>query len=178
MFTNLVIQMLKLNRKLEYAVIALKHMKGKAPGQLTTAKEISEVYHTPFDATARVLQIMTQKGLLKSEQGVQGGYIIVRDLQRTSLFDLVEYVLGPVEMAKCFQGGCEIESSCNIKSPVMFLRTRLIDFYKGLTLWDLLDSSARIPAHTMTSHKPKPIKFIESKQALAISDLTTARRDD
>lgn len=133
--------MVKLNRKLEYAVIALKHMKGKQPGQLTSAKEICDLYGAPFDATARSLQMMTQKHLLKSEQGVQGGYQIVKDLGKVTLYDLIEMILGPVEMAKCFQEGgqCELIGSCNIKSPILNLRTRLMRFYQSISIHDLLE---------------------------------------
>lgn len=136
----------KINRKLEYALIALKHMRTKQPGELTTAKEVCSLYTTPFDATARVLQIMAQKGLLKSEQGAHGGYLILRDLTKVNLYDLIESILGPIEMAKCLQlepgqnSTCEIFDTCNIVSPIHILNKRLVDFYQGVTLGELFDS--------------------------------------
>ena len=42
----------KVNRKIEYALMALKFMSGKMPGQLTQVKEICEKTGSPFDATA------------------------------------------------------------------------------------------------------------------------------
>ena len=60
--------MFKINRKIEYALIALKHMSAKSPGQLTSAKEVCDIYSTPFDPTSRVLQIMTQHEVLHAEQ--------------------------------------------------------------------------------------------------------------
>ena len=79
----------KINRKVEYALIALKHMRGKAPGELTSAKEISSIYGSPFDVTARVMQVLTQKNILRSEQGAHGGYQITKDLNRVSVYDLM-----------------------------------------------------------------------------------------
>lgn len=64
--------MFKINRKIEYALIALKHMSHKKPGQLTSAKEICDIYRTPFDPTSRVLQILSQNGILQAEQGARG----------------------------------------------------------------------------------------------------------
>ena len=136
--------MAKLNRKIEYALIALKYMKGKAPGQLTAAKEICDVHGAPFDATARVLQQMAQKGILLSEHGAHGGYQLIKGLDRISVFDLIEMISGPVGLAKCLQinsGECEIQKTCNIRSPVNYLNNRLSEFYRNISVAELLDMS-------------------------------------
>lgn len=143
--------MFKINRKLEYALIALKHMHGKHPGELTTAKEICDIYKCPFDATARVLQAMTHHGLLRSEQGAHGGYQIQRDLGRVSFLDLVEMVAGSLHFANCLyedESHCELVPTCNIISPITRLNERLKEFYKGLSLRGLLETpggTSRVP---------------------------------
>ncbi|MBX9769541.1 MAG: Rrf2 family transcriptional regulator [Bdellovibrionales bacterium] len=143
--------MIKLNRKLEYATIALKHMKDKYPGQLTSAKEVSETYSLPFDVTAKTLQVMAKHGLLKSVQGPEGGYQIVKDLMKVSLLDLIQIIEGPIDFAKCLgPSGCEIDSTCNIKSSMSLLKSKLFELYRGLSLWDLLTPNAtqtRTPAN-------------------------------
>ncbi len=130
----------KMNRKLEYSLMALKHMSLKRPGELTSAKEVSESYAAPFDATARVLQMMAQKGILRSEQGAQGGYQITRDLGKVSLQDLIETIQGPTRIAKCIgkDEPCEMQSSCNIVSPMLTLNQKLNEFYQNVSLKDLL----------------------------------------
>jgi Rrf2 family transcriptional regulator, nitric oxide-sensitive transcriptional repressor len=134
----------KINRKVEYALIALKHMRAKAPGELSSVKELTLYYGCPFEMTSRVLQRLAQKGFLRSEQGAHGGYQIVRDLSRVSLHDLMVAILGPMAVAKCLHGaepesGCEIRGTCNIVSPVQTLSRRLIEFYQNLTVAELLD---------------------------------------
>ncbi len=115
-------------------------MSRKRPGELTSAKEIAEKYQSPFDATARVMQLMAQSGILKSEQGAQGGYQITKDLSRISLQDLIHVVQGPTSIAKCLgeKEPCEMQGSCNIVSPVHILNSKLAEFYKNLTLKELL----------------------------------------
>jgi Rrf2 family protein len=136
----------KINRKVEYALIGLKHMRGKAPGQLTTANELTLHYGTPFDATSRVLQVLVQKGVLRSEQGAHGGYMITKDLSRVSFHELSEMILGPLAVARCLhedgESGCEIRETCNIISPVQTLNRRLNEFYRSLSVADLLESTA------------------------------------
>ncbi len=130
----------KVNRKLEYSLMALKHMAQKRPGELTTAKEVAESYSAPFDATARVMQKMAQRGLLKSEQGAMGGYQITKDLNRVTLLDLLNWVQGPTQITKCLHKNepCEIQPVCNIKNPMTQLNHRLNDFYKSVTVQELI----------------------------------------
>ncbi len=131
----------KIHRKVEYALIALRHMKKKEPGQLTTVKEICRSYGCSFDATSRVLQMMVQKGLLKSEQGAQGGYLIQKDLRKVSLLDLIEYVVGPISVVKCLdpgKGDCDMENKCNVIAPLAYLNDQIIQFYRGINIDDML----------------------------------------
>jgi len=131
----------KIHRKVEYALISLRHMKQKEPGQLTTVKEICRSYGCSFDATSRVLQMMVQKGLLKSEQGAQGGYLIQKDLRKVSLHDLIEYVIGPISVVKCLDSGkgeCDMENRCNVIAPLAYLNDQIIQFYKGISIDTML----------------------------------------
>lgn len=131
----------RLNRKVEYALMALKVMAQKRAGELTSAKEIVEQTGCPFDATARVLQQLASKGVLRSEQGAHGGYVLVRDLTRVSYFELNEIILGKLALARCLEedkGGCDLKDRCNIISPVSVLNRKMIEFYQDLSVGDLL----------------------------------------
>lgn len=130
----------RLNRKVEYALMALKLMAERRPGELTSAKDVVDFTGSPFDATARVLQKMAQHGILKSEQGAHGGYVLVRDLSRVSLHELNELILGRVTAAKCLQGGgdCELKGRCNIHSPISLLNRKQEEFYRNIKLGELL----------------------------------------
>lgn len=129
-----------MGRKLEYSLMALKRMSQKKNGELTSAKEVADSYHAPFDATARVLQQMAQKGFVKSEQGAHGGYKISRDLSEVTLQDLIDVIQGHSPIAKCIgdEEPCELQGSCNIISPIAILDKKLSDFYRGISLKELL----------------------------------------
>jgi len=119
--------------------MALKIMAQKRPGELTSTKEVVEKTGCPFDPTARVLQTMAQHGILTSEHGAHGGYVLVRDLARFSFFDLAEMILGPMGLAKCLQNEeCDLQPTCNIVSPLTLLNRKLTEFYRGVMVGDLL----------------------------------------
>jgi Rrf2 family protein len=151
--------MFKLNRKVEYALIALKHMVHKRPGELTTAKEIADTYGCSFDTIARVLQIMAQKNWLQSSHGSTGGYLIVKDLGKVSFYDLSEALLGPMKLVRCISASCKIKSSCNIVSPVQNLNQHLIELYQDLSVHQLLleeTNSIKKPTRTSSIHDKTP----------------------
>lgn len=144
----------RVHRKLEYALIALQYMSKKDPGELTTVKELCQKYKTPFDAMARVLQQMVQGRLLKSEQGAYGGYLILKNLAETSVLELIEKVVGPVEVARCLNeqpedSTCELRESCTIMLPLVHLNQRLMEFYKNINIDELLKTAEKSePAQT------------------------------
>lgn len=132
----------KINRKVEYALMALKVMSGKGQGELTTAKEVAQVTGCPFDATARVMQQMSAQGLLKSEQGAHGGYQIMRDLAKVSVHDLAEMIVGPTHLVKCLhedeESPCDLIDKCNMQSPLTELNRKVKEFYRSVSLKDVL----------------------------------------
>mgnify|MGYP001570940482 FL=1 len=135
--------MFKINRKIEYALISLKYMSAKSPGHLTSAKEICDIYHTPFDPTSRVLQIMTQHHVLKAEQGAKGGYQIIKNLSKFTLKELSDMLIGPIEIASCFHGDyseCYMSPMCHIIAPMLNLNENIKKLFDTIVIADLIDS--------------------------------------
>ena len=141
--------MLKVNRKVEYGLVALKHMMRKPKGQLTSVREICDNYGTPFDPVAHVLRILNAEGLVQSEQGAHGGYRLQDAAGTTSLAKLIEIIEGPMAFTECMREEdcrCTMIERCNIISPMQTLNDRLQDFLKSITLQDLLSTESPIAA--------------------------------
>ncbi len=149
--------MFKMNRKIEYALIALKHMSRKRPGEISTAKEISDTYGCSFDTIARILQVLAHNGWLHSTQGVSGGYIIIKDLAKVTFYDLSVLILGPLKLVRCLSSSCHIKQKCNIVSPVQNLNDQLMAFYQSLTVHSLIVENQR-PAPSTSIELNVPLK--------------------
>ncbi len=130
----------KMSKKMEYALMALRIICEKPDGVLTSAKEVSDRMHIPFEVTARVLQALSSRGLLKAEYGVAGGYSLARPLSEISIHDLNEMLEGHVVLTKCLgqDEPCEISGTCNITSPISNLNSKVQDFYKSISLQEVL----------------------------------------
>lgn len=129
-----------MNKKMEYALMALRIISQRPSGVLTSAKEVSDQMHIPFEVTARVLQALSSRGLLKAEYGVSGGYFLARPLSEVSVHDLTEMLEGHTDLTKCLGSDevCEISGTCNIVSPVSTLNKKVKEFYKSVSLHEVL----------------------------------------
>lgn len=130
--------MIKINRKVEYALMVLKLMKDKDIQELTTAREVCDRFQSPFDTTAKVMQQMNSAGILHSIKGVKGGYTLARDLNTISYMDLAELIEGKSFMMDCHEGPCDLYHKCNISQPIKRLNDYIINIFNSLTLNELL----------------------------------------
>lgn len=124
--------MLKLGRKVEYALISLYHLDSLAEGELVASREIGERYKVPQDVLGKVLQALNRAELIVSVQGAKGGYLLKQPLAEIALGDVVEAVEGPVNLAKCTcrtpERVCPQQACCNIRDRVHQLQSALNGF--------------------------------------------------
>lgn len=151
--------------------MALKFMADKAKAHdsllvdhtLTSAREICDQFNTPFDTTAKVMQVMNNHDLLKSTKGIKGGYTLNRELSTVTYMDLVRMIEGKVQGRVCVsdKGTCELFSKCNIITPVVVLNRKLNLFLENLSLEELLKGSDFNP---LSPHTPTDFKSWEATQ--------------
>ena len=134
--------MIRISRDIEYALIALKALHLARPGELTSVRAICATHNLPFDATSHVLQRLKRAEVVRSEQGVHGGYQLIRDLSKLTLMELLEIVGASTNLMGCMENpcGCELVSTCNIISPLVLLSQRLTEFYRDITVKELFEA--------------------------------------
>ncbi len=65
--------MLKLTKKADYALMAMKHLAENADRGARSAKDVADSYGIPPEALAKILQRLAKAGLLHSQHGTNGG---------------------------------------------------------------------------------------------------------
>ena len=65
--------MLRLSKKTDYALMAMKHLASDPRRQAASAREIAETYDIPIELMAKVLTRLARSGLLTSHQGESRG---------------------------------------------------------------------------------------------------------
>lgn len=108
--------------------------------EVTSSREISEHYGTPFDTTAKIMQALVNGDILKSSQGVKGGYTLNKNLKEINFIELTEIIEKKKFEFSCEgpSGLCDLFSVCNIKSPLQSINMNLKKYFEGISLHELL----------------------------------------
>src|SRR5438128_4159464 len=93
--------MLRLSKKADYALIAMKHLAVRGDRASSSAREIAEQFDIPIELMAKVLQRLVRRGLLASHQGTRGGYQLARGPSDISVADVIQAIEGPVTVTAC-----------------------------------------------------------------------------
>jgi len=93
--------MLRLSKKADYALIAMKHLALRPDQAASSAREIAEQYDIPIELMAKVLQRLAREGLVASHQGTRGGYQLSRPPAAISVADVIQAIDGPLTVTAC-----------------------------------------------------------------------------
>jgi len=138
--------MIKLNRTTEYGLVALRHISLKHatdPGAMTSAREVADHYGLPFEITAKTMQRLKELGLISSEYGARGGYVLRRSLDDISLAEFLTLMEGKRSLVACTpghaggHGGCEYQPKCKIRGMMADLNLRMRGFLSNIKLSEL-----------------------------------------
>lgn len=137
--------MLRLSKKADYALMAMKHLAVRGDRGSSSAREIAELYNIPIELMAKVLQRLVRRGLLASTQGTRGGYQLARTPSQISVADVIQAIDGPVTVTACStdEGSqCEQYSKCNVRDPLWRVREKILTALGECTIAEL---SADVP---------------------------------
>ena len=131
--------MLRLSKKADYALMAMKHLALRGDRGSSSAREIAEQYDIPVELMAKVLQRLVRRGLLASQQGTRGGYHLARGPALISVAHVIEAIDGPVTVTACStdEGTCDQYAKCNVRDPLWRVRERILSALGECTIAEL-----------------------------------------
>jgi len=110
--------MIQLTKKADYAIVVMAHLARFADLPTATAREVADATRLPSPMVAKILKILTRKGLLKSSQGIKGGYQLSRSASDITVAQVIEALEGPLAMTECTVGPpgiCRTEHWCSVR---------------------------------------------------------------
>jgi Rrf2 family protein len=135
--------MLKLSKKVEYALMAAKFMALKNSSGYSSAKEISENYQIPYQLVAKVLNNLVKSDIAISAKGVNGGFSLSRKADHISLLDIIKAVENDFKIVDCMQtnsssADCSNFDCCKIKDPLAEIQRKIDKVFVETSLAQIL----------------------------------------
>ena len=133
--------MLRLTKKADYGLMALKYLAEQTDGSAHSAKDIAEAYHIPPQLLAKILQTLARAGMLVSHAGTNGGYALSRSAAEMTAFEVIRAIDGPLFITSCItiHGTCDLAGHCTIKEPLRKVNDSIKDMLSNLRIADLID---------------------------------------
>jgi Rrf2 family protein len=125
--------------KTDYGLIALKHIASQEGNGLVNAKELAARFNLPPNLLAKILQSLSQSGIIAAQKGSGGGYRMMRKPEDVTLTEVFESIEGPVHMVMCtsVEGNCSVEHKCTVKNGLVNLERKFAEFFDSITLADI-----------------------------------------
>ncbi len=100
---------MKISRKADYALRAVLYIAKQPAEKRNSINAIAESETVPRDFLAKILKELTRSEILKSYQGVHGGYQLSKAPNHVSVLDVIEAMDGPLGLNLCVRGedGCD-----------------------------------------------------------------------
>lgn len=145
--------MLKLTKKADYGLIAMKHLAERAlsPAVLSqeaaaacSAKDLADSYGLPQEALAKILQKLARAGLLVSQFGTNGGYVLARNPRTITAYEVIQAIEGPLFVTSCVsvRGECDQSAKCTVREPLRKLSQSIEDVLNRITIYEMATDQA------------------------------------
>jgi len=131
-----------LTRDTDYAVRAIIYM-AQDSDQATSVAELVDNLSIPRAFSRRILQILSQAGILRSAKGKGGGFVINRPLKKITLCDIVEAFQGKFSAVRCRlkKDICPNIRTCPLRGRMKRIETMMIREMRAITIGELTGSS-------------------------------------
>jgi Rrf2 family protein len=142
--------MLKLTKKADYGLMAMKHLAEHAHEGACSAKDVAESYGIPPEALAKILQRLARAGLLHSQQGMNGGYTLARDAHEISAYEVIRAIDGPLFITACItvRGECDQTQRCTIREPLRKVNESIEAVLKRIKIAEMTEVSEATSAES------------------------------
>ena len=141
------------SKKCEYGLRAVLYLAARNDTDSINSEEISSKLNIPKEFISKILQSLTESGLISSKKGKNGGFSLAKDPSKIRLIDIVSAIDGMDMFNNCVLGfpHCSPDHPCPLHEKWGALRTNAYNMLTDETLDKLKEKTLR------------KIEFIENK---------------
>ena len=132
------------SKKCEYAIQAILLMAASESDCVCPAEDISNKLNIPKEFISKILQSLTESGMIESKKGKSGGFKLAKHPSKIRLIDIVEAIDGLDSFNSCVLGfpNCSHQNPCPVHDKWGILREKAyemlseenLEHFKEITL--------------------------------------------
>jgi Rrf2 family transcriptional regulator, cysteine metabolism repressor len=132
-----------LSQRTQYGVRAVLELAKRNGSGPVKASKIASTQSIPVRFLENILGQLRQAGIVESQRGKEGGYMLARPAADVSVGEVVRLVQGPVSMIECADVSssrqCSLRSGCVLLPMWERAHNAMMDVYDGTTFADLVE---------------------------------------
>ena len=130
---------MKLTTKTRYGIKAMYYLaQCDSPGPLSL-NNIAENIQVTKPYLEKILSILKKGNLVKTSQGVKGGYSLAHEPSKTNLSKIIDVLEGQVLNVKCVK---DCNNDCPNRSVFSFIYNKIDFALKDITLEDIANTAS------------------------------------
>lgn len=131
---------MKFTKATEYAILAVTYLAEKSGKEPVDLDEIAKKRKIPKSFLAKIAQILTRAGIVRSHRGLKGGFSLARPANSITVRRIIEEVEGPIALEKCIANPRECFQSrgCALTKIWKKAQDKLVEVLDATTLEDLV----------------------------------------
>jgi len=136
---------MRLSKRSEYGIRAMRQLAAQEPGQLISLREIADKENIPIKFLEQIFLSLKNTGLLHSKSGRGGGYYLGKPASEIYLGQIVRTLDGPLAPINCVSEtayepcDCPDEDQCGLRLIMLDVRNAIAGILDNASLADMLD---------------------------------------
>ncbi|MFO7447329.1 MAG: Rrf2 family transcriptional regulator [Ignavibacteriaceae bacterium] len=124
------------SKKCEYGLQAVLYLAAHLERDTISAEEIAKKLSIPKEFVSKILQSLTESGIVESKKGKSGGFYLAKDPAKIKLIDIVAAIDGLSIFNSCVLGfpHCNPDNPCPLHDKWGELRTKAYNMLTDETL--------------------------------------------
>jgi Rrf2 family protein len=135
--------MLRFTKRADYGLMAIHYIAIHEPVGAVSAKRIAEEFRIPGELLAKILQRLAKQGLIVSQNGPKGGYVLARRPAAITVGQVIRALEGPIHIVECYDeqaSECAQIERCNLRRPVQKIQAAISQMLDSMSLAELTSS--------------------------------------
>ena len=137
---------MKISTKGRYALRLLVDLAENGGDGFVALKDIAERQSISKKYLEQIVPQLTRGGLIRSNRGLQGGYVFVRDpndITVGEVLKLTEGNLAPVACLECTPNKCERQHICPTLPVWIGLQNVIVNYLDSITISDIVEGRVK-----------------------------------